>query len=241
MPVHFFLLSLKDLSRVQRANSKRLHCASFVALCTIVQRAVKSRPPGQSPVKLRVSVMKQTHRIRLLLAAIGIATAWEANAQLYTWQFHSVAGSLASGQITSTDPNFPFDAILSPTPAIASSSSFFIPDIGLTLDLTAPLNTFLQSMGPGLAPAYAPDGGSSLLLGPFQGYEPALDLAGVSFTIDPAQNFPNAPDPQQWEYTGNNGTLSGKGYWELVPVPEPSTLALDILGAAVFMIIRRRE
>jgi hypothetical protein len=186
--------------------------------------------------------MKKIHQqASLLLAAIGMATAWEASAQLYTWQFHSVAGSLASGQITSTDPNFPFDVMLLPTPAVASSASFSITDLGLNLDLTAPLNTFLQSMGPGFVPAYAPDGGSSLLLGPFQGYEPALNLAGVSFTIDPAQNFPNAPDPQQWEYTGSNGTLSGKGYWELVPVPEPSTLALGTLGAAALMIVRRRE
>ena len=162
--------------------------------------------------------------LKLLLASILGATA-SASAQFYTWQFHSVTGSSADGQITSTDPNYPVDVIF-PTPAVASSSSFHIRDLGLNLDLTAALNNALQPPGVGLAPAVAPDGGSSLWLGPFKGYAPALDLAGISFTINPAENYPSSPDPQQWQYTAGSTTLSGTGYWELVPVPEPSTSAL---------------
>ena len=163
--------------------------------------------------------------IKLILATIVVTTAWEANAQLYTWQFHSVTGSRANGQITSTNPNYPNDVLMLPPP-VASSSSFFIYDLALNIDLTTALNSALRPPEVGLMPAPAPDGGSSLLLGPFKGYAPALDLAGISFTINPAENFPSAPDPQQWEYTGSNGTLSGTGFWELAPVPEPSMSAL---------------
>jgi hypothetical protein len=177
--------------------------------------------------------------LKLLLVAVVIALAGTANAAFYTWKFHSVTGSPADGQITSTDSNYPFDITL-PTPAVASSSSFSLKNLGLTLDLAAPLNNALQPVGVGLVPALAPDGGSSLWLGPFQGNAPALTLAGINFTINPAENFPQSPDPQQWQYTGSGGPLSGTGYWELAPVPEPSTSALLLISVPPLWFAARR-
>src|SRR5690349_6808401 len=85
-------------------------------------------------------ILRNTAPRALALGAILLAcTTASGNtvtaiAQLYTWQFHSVTGSPASGQITSTDPNYPFGAVL-PTAPAATSSSFSITDLALNIDL----------------------------------------------------------------------------------------------------------
>ncbi len=125
---------------------------------------------------------------------------------------------------------------------VVLSASFFINAESLNLNLAPALNADLQMPEGEILPASAPDGGSSLLLGPFSGYAPALVLAGVSFTINPAENFPNAPDPQEWTYTENGELVSGAGYWELESVPEPSPLALSLFGlSSIGWMIRRSK
>ena len=168
----------------------------------------------------------------LLLITTVLGSAWEADAQVYTWQFHDVTGSPVSAQIISADHNFPDDAAIGGplmTPTI-SSASFFIDDLSLNLNLAPGIDAYLQTMGPvEIQGTYAPDGGSGMWIGPLKGYAPALVFAGVNFTINPAENFPNAPDPQQWSYMANGMQLAGSGYWELESTPEPSTLALSLL------------